>query len=273
MSNTPILNLVLVATNQNQKETTINTDFAIIEAALNDVQTLSLASSNRTLSTDQFTKWFHTIFNGHTVSRTVTVPTTPRFFAVSNTGTGDVIVKTSAVGGATVTVAAGKRVLLLSDGTDVVAITSGVSTLGNLSDVVGADSASDGQLLQYSGGVWSPVDDVASVDCFCPGTPSASQKLLRQLFVRDVIFFGDFSQSFATSDVAATASTVFDVYKNASAVGTITFASAATSGTFATTGSASVSFAPGDRIVIVGPASPDATLADISVTLKGVYTS
>lgn len=273
MANTPILNLIQVSANQNQKETTINTDFAIIEAALNDVQTISLATGNKTLTTDQFTKYFHTILSGHTVARQVTVPATVRFFAMSNTGTGDVTVKANGSSGATVLIAVGKRVLILSDGTDVLAITSGVSTLSNLSDVVGAGDASEGQLLMFDGTVWSPVDNATDVDFFQPGTTTASQKLLRKLFVRDVTFFGDFSQSFATADVAATASTVFTVYKNASAIGTITFGVGSTTGVLATTGAATVSYAPGDRIVIVGPASPDATLADISVTLKGVYTS
>lgn len=274
MSNSPILNIPQVAASQNQKEATINTGVAILEAALNDDITISLASGNVSLTTDQFTKYFHQIYAGHTVARNVTIPNTPRFFAASNTGTANITIKCTGSAGAQLVVASGKRVLVLSDGTDVVAITSGVTVLANLTDVVGADSASSGQLLGYDGANWTPVYNPAPQGFFQAGTPSASQKLLRHIFVANTLFYSDFSQSFAVADVAATAETVFNVYKNATLVGTITFAVSGTTGTLSTdtgSGSSTVSFAPGDTMTIVAPASPDSTLADISVTLLGIY--
>jgi hypothetical protein len=70
-SYTPLLHLPEVASNQDQKEATINTAIAILEAAMNDTLTVSLASGDVTLNTDQFTKYFHHQFSGNTVARTV----------------------------------------------------------------------------------------------------------------------------------------------------------------------------------------------------------
>ncbi|MGP9819170.1 hypothetical protein ACTZWW_04065 [Salinarimonas sp. NSM] len=71
-------------------------------------------------------------------------------------------------------------------------------------------------------------------------------------------------RSYARAVTAATASTVFSVRKNGVQFGTITFAVGATAGTFAAT---ETTFAPGDVISVRGPDIPDATLADVSVTL------
>lgn len=65
---------------------------------------------------------------------------------------------------------------------------------------------------------------------------------------------------------AATASTVISLKKNGTQFGTITFAAAGTSGTFSCT---ATSFAAGDVLTEVTPASPDTTAADLGVTLRG----
>jgi hypothetical protein len=71
---------------------------------------------------------------------------------------------------------------------------------------------------------------------------------------------------------AATASTVYTIYQNGTAVGTITWAASATTPTLATTGGVALTFNPGDIITIVGPATPDATLSNWSVTLVSTRT-
>lgn len=275
-TNSPILNLPQVASNQNQKETTINTAMAILEAAMNDRVGISLAAGDHTLSTDEFTKYFHQKYSGQTAARQVTIPATVRWFAVTNSGGFDITVKCNGSSGLTLTVAAGKRVLALSDGTDVVAVSAGVSNLSDLSDVVGAADASAGQLLGFdaTSGTWTPIDNPADLEAFAEGVPTASKKVAQRIFARAARYASDFNQSQVKAGVAATAATTFNVKKNGTLVGTIHFAIGATVATFSTdvgAGSTTVTLAAGDVLSIEAPATPDATLADISFCLKGSY--
>ena len=66
------------------------------------------------------------------------------------------------------------------------------------------------------------------------------------------------------SEANATASTVFNLFKNATNIGTVTFGAGTGFATLAA--AAAVDFATGDRFKIVAPASPDATLANVSCT-------
>lgn len=104
---------------------------------------------------------------------------------------------------------------------------------------------------------------------FYPGVPTASAIVAQIIFARSVIMPGNLAGSAAYGKTAATASTVFDVKKNNSSTGSITFAGAANVATFSTTAGAALSFAIGDRLEVVAPASPDATLANISFSLIG----
>lgn len=272
---TSILHMPMVAPNQNQKESTINTALAIVEAACNDTLTLTL-SGNRTLNAEEFTRYFFFKFTGHSVARNVSVPTTARFFTVSNGGTAPINLDVVGGGDTPVVIEADKRVLVYSDGTQIVAISSGVSALGNLSDVVGAADASDGQVLSFSSGTgtWTPTDNIADREFFTNGKPTTSQRVYAHTFARNCRLFSDFSGSQGRASTAATANAIFNVYKGATLVGTLTVLAGSTVFTFSTdtgSGSSTVTFAPGDTLTIRAPSTQDATLADISVTLKGVY--
>ncbi len=83
----------------------------------------------------------------------------------------------------------------------------------------------------------------------------------------------------AGGSAVTTASTVFNVDKAASAtpntfsnVGTITFAIGTVTPTFASSGSAAISFAAGDVVRLVAPASADATFTGFYATLVGAET-
>ncbi len=159
---TPILNLPEVAPNQTQKEATINTAIAILEAAMNDTLVVSLATGDVTFTTDQFTKYFHHQFTGHTVARTVTIPETPRWFSVENQGTATVTIKSADPSTSTqvCVLPAGKIGLIVSDGHDLRFVvpdpTGGIGSLEDLSNVTG--SPTNGQLLRYvsADGKWEP---------------------------------------------------------------------------------------------------------------------
>lgn len=150
-SYTPLLHLPEVASNQDQKEATINTAIAILEAAMNDTLVVSLATGNVTLNTDQFTKYFHHQFSGNTVARTVSVPNTPRWFAVENLGSATITFEVTGAPGLTAELASGKIGLVVSDGTNVRFVvpdpTGGVGLLQDLSNVSGVPT--DHQLLRY----------------------------------------------------------------------------------------------------------------------------
>ncbi|NJK43209.1 MAG: hypothetical protein HC933_02145 [Pleurocapsa sp. SU_196_0] len=68
--------------------------------------------------------------------------------------------------------------------------------------------------------------------------------------------------------IAATASATFTLKKNGTSIGTLNFAASSAVATF--TVSSSVAFASGDVLTLEAPASPDAALADVGVTLAAV---
>lgn len=103
--------------------------------------------------------------------------------------------------------------------------------------------------------------------CGVNGVTTASQVILRAAMVRSVDFQDDFAGSVGKAEIAATAQTDFDVSKNGSSIGTVRFAAAGTTATFISSGAQSA--VSGDVLRIVGPASPDATLANIAITLSG----
>jgi hypothetical protein len=99
------------------------------------------------------------------------------------------------------------------------------------------------------------------------GKPSASQIIGHIKFCIQTVFPASLTGSQGDALIAATASTVFTLKKNGSSIGTATFAISGTVPTFSF-GSA-VTFAVGDVLTITAPATPDATLADISFDLLG----
>lgn len=105
------------------------------------------------------------------------------------------------------------------------------------------------------------------VACFYPGVLEDAALCLRHTVVVAANFPVDLVGSYSKAGAAATAETVFDIKKNGSGIGTATFAASGTSGTLAMASAAS--FAVGDVLSIHGPATADATLADVDFTLKG----
>lgn len=122
------------------------------------------------------------------------------------------------------------------------------------------------------------------VACFVPGLMTASQILLDHRVSKAVTFPANFGgylghTSEARGSANATASTAIDVQRATSAapgtftsVGTITIAAGAMVGTFASSGGAAVSFAQGDTLALIAPATPDATFAGLAATLVGYET-
>jgi len=108
-----------------------------------------------------------------------------------------------------------------------------------------------------------------SVSGFIGNTINASEIVFGFTPVRSARFPGNFAGSKGFSRVASTGNYILEVKKNGSTVGTITF-NASNSAIFATTAGANVDIVANDMITFVGNATPDSTLADIAITLKGV---
>ena len=104
---------------------------------------------------------------------------------------------------------------------------------------------------------------------FISGVPTTSAIVTRSPVAREITFPANFSGSYGVARVAATASTAFDIQKNGSSIGTITFAISATTATFVSSGGAQQTTVAGDYLSIIAPASADATLADIGFVLAG----
>ena len=123
-------------------------------------------------------------------------------------------------------------------------------------------------LKTYFDTLYATVSQPFDLTAFYPGVPTASAIVTRVPVARAVTFPDDFAGSYGVASAAATASTAFDVKKNGSSVGTITFALGQTTATFVTSGT-TVVMAAGDVLQIVAPGTPDATLADVGFVLAG----
>lgn len=111
---------------------------------------------------------------------------------------------------------------------------------------------------------WEAPYDIAAMKA---GMPSSSEVILRFVATRTITFPAGFAESRGVAGTAATASTTFDVKRDGSNIGSLNYAISAAVATFTLT--APASFVAGEVLTIVAPASPDATLADIAITLHG----
>lgn len=107
------------------------------------------------------------------------------------------------------------------------------------------------------------------INSFTPGEPTASQKVLRYVATEATNIAADFSGSKADAGTAATASTVFSISINGTPGPTLTFAVAGTTGTWDNSGS-DIDLVAGDVLLVTAPATPDATLADLSINIRGL---
>jgi len=97
--------------------------------------------------------------------------------------------------------------------------------------------------------------------------PTASAVVMRFVAVRGFSLPAGLTGSLAKTSTVATASTVLVLQKNGVQFGTLTFAANNANGVFA--GAAATSFAAGDLLTIVAPATPDSTFNNAQYTLVG----
>lgn len=141
-----------------------------------------------------------------------------------------------------------------------------------LADGTNWNPASEGfGFVWWDGDSWEPLDSPSAlsydVGCFIQGKPTASEKVMRFVTPRAFDLPASFTGSKGDAATAATAQTDFDVKKGATSIGTIRFSASAVTASFIA--ASATAFTAGDVLSVVAPATPDATLADISITFKG----
>jgi hypothetical protein len=153
MTATPILGITEVSPSQNNKEVTINDGFLTVEQSLNKTLAVNLTSADATLTTPDFQHNFVFNCSGHTVSRNLIVVNQARYFAVLNSGTGNVVVKAGSFA-TTYTVVPNDFVLLHSDGSNAVRLlASGLAVGGVTPSFLGLSDAPHSYSGQASKGV------------------------------------------------------------------------------------------------------------------------
>lgn len=159
---------------------------------------------------------------------------------------------------ATITVAAG-GIEVQDEGVQVVASATTLDFRGE--GVAASDFGGGVALIQVPGPY--------VVSSMFNGTIPASTVVLRHVVTADVFFEDDFSGSEGVSEDPAAASTDFDITVNGVSVGTMTYAMGASTAGFVTSGAGTLQLFDGDILRVIAPASPDATLAGISFSLRG----
>lgn len=305
---TPILHIQQVATNQNQKEATINTGLAILEAAANDTLVIDMSAGSVTLSQDQFTKYMMFRCQGHTTSVNLNTFLSKRVFIVANESTEDVVVCPGTASTGTITVGPSKIVLMQSNGVDTIrALSSGVGLLTDLSDIdVLTVAPTEGDVLRYNATStkWEAGSFSASVFVGLTDTPStytaAAHQFVRVNGAEDGLefyqptkivsdtFFGvpDASQIIFHYVVAETftlpaniASSQFKFAVAPTAETTLVILKQGVSvgtitfqsdGTFAVDFPSDVLCAPGDSLQIIASATPDDTAGTFAASFVAV---
>lgn len=103
--------------------------------------------------------------------------------------------------------------------------------------------------------------------------PRSLDVIAKHLAVRTVIIPADFEMSLASANIAATDTTVINIYRSVNNVdtqiGTLTFLADQSEGVFASTESDAIVIARGQTIKFVAPEQRDATLSNIDITISG----
>lgn len=130
------------------------------------------------------------------------------------------------------------------------------------------DAALKAATKQYVDAQVVETSDVYDVAVFFPGTgEDGFQTVLLLVAGRAFTLPASLTGSEGYAITAPDAETVFDIEKNGSAVGTVTFPAGTNEATFSF--GSEVTWNNGDTLEIVGPEYADAYLADFSINLRG----
>lgn len=166
----------------------------------------------------------------------------------------------------TLTGNAGKVLTVNAGATDVVWQSAGASSYPSMTGNEGKVLAVDGTGTDVE---WIELPDPPSNEfilaMFFAGTLATSELLMRYV-TKTAFDLTSFTDSIASAVTASTGTTALTLLKNGVSFGTITFTTSAT-GVFSGAGT---TFAVDDILTVTAAATVDATLANVSVTLKGI---
>ena len=207
-------------------------------ASVNYIGTVAVKTTNYTVASGDNGKLL--ILNSASAATFTllgTAPTAPWFIFVKNVGTGAL---TIARNGLTIDGKSSNVTLFQGDGT-----------------IIASDASN----------YWTGQPRPASLFVFMPGAGSNSQILFYNKMDRPVIFPASAPNSFGVAVTAATGSTTYTFKKNGSSFATAVFSASGTTAAF--TQASDATFVAGDILEIDGPATADATLANMGLTLQG----
>jgi hypothetical protein len=231
----PNLAIAHVAASQNQKEVTINDAIDALDRAMTDTIGLDLSAGSLALTAVQL-RAAMVLFPAAALAgpASIAVPQIRRVFALLNTDSAFAI--TVERGASAVVVQPGESALLICDG------------------------AADGL---FRVGPGAPVYDFGMV----AGTaPAAGEVLGKVVIPRPLLIPADLTGSAVHVDTPPDVDFAIAVTRNAVAVASVTVHADATA-TLATAGNAPVAIAAGDVVRFLAPATPDASIAGISLTI------
>jgi hypothetical protein len=238
---TPNLAIPHIAASQNQKEVTANDAFDRLDEAITGRLQLDFTSGDITLTASQFRRHVAVAASNVVAGRELLLPAIRRLFLVDNT--------------------TGAAALLVRQGSIAVTVPAGASqllhTTGATGGLVAAAPASQ------AGAATAPFD----IALYVPGQPEAAERLLKLEVARGFSLPPDLAGSRGHADIAATAAAVCTILKNGVSVGSITFTAGSQNADFVLSGG--LALVPGDRLELVAPATQDATLAGLALTLIG----
>ena len=156
---------------------------------------------------------------------------------------------------------AGVAAFVVRQGATTITVPAGASQL--LHTTGSTDGLVPVAAVPQTGAAAAPFD----IAVYFPGQPEAGETLLKLEIARGFSLPVDLAGSRGHADTAATASAELAILHNGVAVGSITFAAASQDAAFVLAGG--IALVPGDRLELVAPATQDATLAGLALTLIG----
>jgi hypothetical protein len=155
---------------------------------------------------------------------------------------------------------------------------TGDTGFGGLPGAVPAPAAGDAALgkVLKADGTWGEADansGIVAIASAVEGVPAGGQLVAIYAAYTSEVFPANFAspRSYGTAGVNPTANANYTVFKNGITVGQVQVQPSGAF-VFSTVASSSFTLNAGDRLTIVAPGSPDATLSDVGITLVGTRT-
>lgn len=246
MSTTPNLAIAHILPSQAQKEVTANAAFNALDQAQAGLLVLNLSAGGPIIAEPAaaLSCKLLRLTGTLTAAAELVLPANRKPYFVHNATTGGfaVTVRTAAGSGVAIDSGADNTRIVYCDGSEILAIGA-------------SPSAATG-----------PYD----LGLYLPGQPEAGAVLLQYVAPRSFTLPAGLTGSQGYAGTAATAQADLDLQRNGASIGTITFAAASSTASFSL--ASETAFVAGDRVLVVAPPSQDPTLAELSITFKGMRT-